>query len=418
MNDDLKVSDVLIIGAGPAGLSAAIECAKQGFQVRVVDEFVKPGGRLLGQLHEEPNGVWWNGLDVAKSLTEEALALGVKLQTGVSVYHMKQEDEEWKVYTTEDTMTVKKLLLATGAAETALPIPGWTLPGVMSIGASQVMTNVQRVKVGERGMVIGINILSVAIARELQLAGIKVDQMILPGKNPLTEEAGDPGKVMDSLLRVAHLAPSLLVRLGSRLMKSKVLKDLGLKLYPRRGFKFWDIPIVIKKAALEIVGEGQVEGVRTVMLDGAGQPISGSEQIEEVDFVCIAGGLYPLVELAAVAGCPFSYIPELGGHVPLHSERMKTPLQNLYVAGNITGIESAKVALAQGKVAGLSIAYDFIKEQQSHQNLESLSYQLDEAVLEVENQRKGALIQFNPHIHQGRSAVQEQFNQLLSNSSI
>ena len=54
-------------------------------------------------------------------------------------------------------------------------------------------------------------------------------------------------------------------------------------------------------------------------------------------------GLYPLAELAAVAGCPFHYISELGGHVPLHSETMETPLPGLFVAGNITGIEKEKL---------------------------------------------------------------------------
>ena len=74
----------------------------------------------------------------------------------------------------------RKLLIATGAAETAAPIPGWTLPGVMSIGAAQVMTNVHRVRVGNKGIVVGVNVLSAAIARELQLAGVELHSMALP----------------------------------------------------------------------------------------------------------------------------------------------------------------------------------------------------------------------------------------------
>ena len=67
-------------------------------------------------------------------------------------------------------------------------------------------------------------------------------------------------------------------------------------------------------------------------------------------------GIIPTCRTCAVAGCPFHYISELGGHVPLHSETMETPLPGLFVAGNITGIESGKIAMAQGTVAGLSIA--------------------------------------------------------------
>ena len=132
-------------------------------------------------------------------------------------------------------------------------------------------------------------------------------------------------------------------------------KQAGLKFYPNNGMKINGTPLHLRKAALEIIGTDQVEGVRIANIDTKGNIITGSEQIYEADFVCIAGGLYPLAELAAVAGCPFRYIPELGGHVPLHSEAMETPLPGLFVAGNITGIESGKIAMTQGAVAGYSI---------------------------------------------------------------
>src|SRR5690606_25219027 len=91
----------------------------------------------------------------------------------------------------------------------------------------------------------------------------------------------------------------------------------------------------------EIYGDMQVDGVKVVDIRSNGEPIHGSERDIPVDFVCIAGGLYPLAELADVAGCPFRYIPSLGGHVPVHNQYMQTPVTGLYVAGNITGIESA-----------------------------------------------------------------------------
>ena len=63
--------DVVIIGAGPAGLSAAIACREWDLHVLVIDEFPKPGGRLLGQLHQEPNGEWWNGSRRNKNFTRK-----------------------------------------------------------------------------------------------------------------------------------------------------------------------------------------------------------------------------------------------------------------------------------------------------------------------------------------------------------
>lgn len=138
-------------------------------------------------------------------------------------------------------------------------------------------------------------------------------------------------------------------------MKYDWIRKAGLTFYPNSGMKINGTPLHLRKAALEIIGTDQVEGVRVANIDTKGNIVTGSEQIYEADFVCIAGGLYPLAELAAVAGCPFRYIPELGGHVPLHSETMETPLPGLLVAGNITGIESGKIAMAQGTVAGYSI---------------------------------------------------------------
>ncbi|WP_134698665.1 NAD(P)/FAD-dependent oxidoreductase [Ammoniphilus sp. YIM 78166] len=395
--------DVVIVGAGPAGLSAGIACAQHGLKAKIVDEFIRPGGRLLGQLHEEPNGTWWNGLEEGKQLQEQAIRLGVDLECGVSVHDATNTDQGWRMETSHGPIESPALLLATGAAETAIPIHGWTLPGVMSIGAAQVMTNVQRVKVGSRGVVVGINILSIAIMRELQLAGIPIDRMVLPARNLLTMDAGNPEKVMKSMMHAAHLAPSFLIRMGSKMMKSEALQKLALRFLPDQGIHLWDIPIQLNTAALSIIGENQVEGVKIAKVTAKGEPIAGTETIIPADFVCIAGGLQPLVELAAVAGCTLTYLPELGGHVPLHNERMQTTVKGLYVAGNITGIESAKIAMAQGTVAGLSIADDF--GMLPDQDL------LHTSINKVESVRQTAAIQFHPDIQQGRSIMSGLFEQ-------
>ena len=132
-------------------------------------------------------------------------------------------------------------------------------------------------------------------------------------------------------------------------------------------------------------------------INPAGEVIPGTEEIIGADFVCIAGGLYPLAELAAVAGCPFYHIEELGGYVPLHNERMESTLPGLYVAGNITGIEGAKVAMCQGQTAGLSIA----------NNLENgiLEKDLVSSIQHTEHTRENAYIQFHPEIAHGKDKL-------------
>ncbi|MDA2065429.1 NAD(P)/FAD-dependent oxidoreductase [Bacillus cereus] len=395
------MNDVIIIGAGPAGLSASISCARFGLKVLVIDEFMKPGGRLLGQLHQEPTGEWWNGIEESKRLHEEAESLSVHIRCGVSVYNLDRDENNWFVHTNIGTLEAPFVLLATGAAEYSIPLPGWTLPGVMSIGAAQVMTNVHRVQVGKKGIIIGANILSFAILSELQLAGIKVDHIVLPEKSELSQKAGEPEEVLNSLLNAAHLAPSAILRIGSHFMKYDWIRKAGLTFYPNSGMKINGTPLHLRKAALEIIGTDQVEGVRIANIDSKGNVINGTEKIYEADFVCIAGGLYPLAELAAVAGCPFHYISELGGHVPLHSEAMETPLPGLFVAGNITGIESGKIAMAQGTVAGLSIAKYASKKP------DIVDQQLSQAIQNVHFVRLKATIQFNPMLDIGRRKMNE-----------
>ncbi|MEI4799863.1 sarcosine oxidase subunit alpha, partial [Bacillus sp. FJAT-51639] len=200
------------------------------------------------------------------------------------------------------------------------------------------------------------------------------------------------------------------LRIGSRFMKSDWMRKIGLNFYPKNGMKVNGTPLQLRKAALEIIGKDQVEGVRIADIDANGNIIRGSEAIYNADFVCIAGGLYPLAELAAVAGCPFQYIPELGGHVPHHSEAMETPLDGLFVAGNITGIESGKIAMAQGTTAGLSIA------KHAGKGLGTIDQKLQQAIQNVWTIRKQAAIQFNPEIDSGRSKMNELWERLYSNN--
>ncbi|MFD1037533.1 NAD(P)/FAD-dependent oxidoreductase [Virgibacillus byunsanensis] len=397
------MNKAIIIGAGPAGLSAAITCAQKGLGVLILDEYMKPGGRLLGQLYEEPDGSWWNGVKESHNLYNQAIELGVQIQLHTSVNNIEKIDREWMVYTEKETIQTNHLLIATGAAESPVPVPGWTLPGVMSVGAAQVMTNVHRVKPGERGVIIGINVLSSAIAMELKLAEIDVACLTLPKMNELTLDAAHPKKVMNSLLHVSHMAPSPLVKFGSKFMKNEFMKNIGVTFYPKNGVKMWDIPIQLRKAVIEIYGDAQVEGVLLATVDKNGEVIKGSEERIAADFVCIAGGLYPLAELAAVAGCPFYLVEELGGYVPLHNDRMETTLDGLYVAGNITGIEGAKVAAAQGVTAGLSIAH--------HSGVEGVEAEITESIRAIEDKRDNAYIQFHPDVKKGKEIIQEKWGE-------
>ena len=93
------MTKVIIIGAGPAGLSAAIKIAENGIDVLVLDEYMAAGGRLLGQLYEEPTGEWWNGIKESKLLHDQAVNLGVKIKLQTSVNNIEKLDGSWVIYT-------------------------------------------------------------------------------------------------------------------------------------------------------------------------------------------------------------------------------------------------------------------------------------------------------------------------------
>src|SRR5699024_8246768 len=133
----------------------------------------------------------------------------------------------------------KTVRIATGAAESAAPIPVSTLQGVRSIGAEQVMSHVHRVRVGELVIVAGVNVSSAGTTCELQLSGVGGDSMALPAKNIVTGDEEHPDKVMQNLVRIAHLAPSKFIRFGSNFAKINFIRKLVVKFFPKKGIKMW-----------------------------------------------------------------------------------------------------------------------------------------------------------------------------------
>src|SRR5699024_1818420 len=142
--------DVIIIGAGPAGMSAA-GILKDEKSVLIVDEYYHYGGRLLGQLYEESKDSWWNGMDVARRLHDQ-LDDKITLQLETSVYNTDNEDEIFTVYTNKGNFTSDYLIVATGAKENSYPLPGWELPGGMTGGAAPWRPDVLRSDAAARGL--------------------------------------------------------------------------------------------------------------------------------------------------------------------------------------------------------------------------------------------------------------------------
>lgn len=392
--------DVVVIGAGPAGIVSAIELAKRNIKVVVVDEYFRTGGRLLGQLYEDPKAPeenrHWDGKIVATQLTEEALKLGVTFLCETTVWKIESDfiisvsDEKIK------KIYAKAIILATGAIEKALPISGWTKVGVVSVGAAQTFTNLHNVKIGEKILFVGIDPLSISVAIEMKNAGFDIKGMVLPPPTITTKNKSNPKETLENLALASDLAPNKIFQIFGKLVKgniaSFVLNFLTLNL-----LKIHGIPLYLRKAVTQINGEQEVTSVTIKKVSVDGKIQSSKEETLEVDTVCLSGGLLPLVDSSQLVNCELIDIPELGGIVPLHNKYLKTTKDRVYIAGNITGIEGAKVAMAQGRLAALNLLKDFEIVDNS---------EVVKAYDSVEEARKASPILFLPKIRKGREIMQ------------
>lgn len=402
-------ADVAVIGAGAAGLSAALYLSRLKLDVVVVDEYFRAGGRLLGQYYENPKKPTgervWDGKKIARELSGEVTANGARVMSGVTVWNISPGLRLHLSGGASGELQARAVLVATGAAEKAVPVPGWTLPGVMSAGAAQVFTNFHGVRPGRRVMMVGIDPLSISVARELKEAGVSVAGLVLPPSGVLSGNLGLPPEVIGTISHSSGMAPGFWLKLAGGLFRGS-RKNLGARLSSLSNIKLWGIPLHLRKSLVKIEGDEEVRSVVTADISASGEPGREDPPVP-VDAVCISGGLYPAADLAVLAGCPMIGAADLGGRVPLHGPAMETPIPGLFVAGNITGIEGAPVAMAQGTLAGVSIACYLGKLGKNSQE------ELTAARSRVEQAREEAPIKFHQDIAAGRSRVETAWNQWI-----
>ena len=315
----MKTYDVVVVGAGPAGLGAAIESARAGAHTLLLDENERPGGQLFKQIHKffgsQAHHAGTRGFEIGQQLLEEARQAKVDIQLNTRVWGVF--DDGPLCACTQDSSyrcRGRYFILATGASENGLVFPGNTLPGVMTAGAAQTMVNLRGVRPGRRAVVVGSGNVGLIVTYQLMQAGVDV-ACIVEAAPALSGYAVHAGKVR------------------------------------RAG-----VPILLSHTVAEARGEEELEQVVIAQVDEKFQPIPGTEQVLEADLLCLAVGLTPRVELAALMGCPMTYQSPLGGLIPLHSPCMQTCRPNVLIAGDISGIEEASTALDEGRLAGTQAA--------------------------------------------------------------
>ena len=349
----MKRYDLLVIGAGPAGLSAAIEAAKAGMNTVVFDENAKPGGQLFKQIHKffgsKENHAKIRGFNIGKELLQEAEELGIEVNlnsivTGIyadkSVSVMK--DGKITIY------HANNIVVATGASERTIPFEGWTLPGVIGAGAAQTMVNLNGVKPGQKVLMLGSGNVGLVVSFQLIQAGCDVVALV-------------------------DAAP----KIGGYGVHAAKLSRMG-------------VPFYLSHTIIKAEGEESVTSVTIGEVDKTWNVIPGTEKKFDVDVICMAVGLNPMSQLVRMAGAEMK---EAGGLVPVCDKYGETSIKGLFAAGDVSGIEEASSAMIGGHIAALAAAKrsGFIDEEtfeKKYEEYNSSLSQLRQGMFAVENRGK------------------------------
>ena len=295
----MKRYDLIVVGAGPSGLSAAIEAAKRGLKVVVFDENEKPGGQLFKQIHKffgsKEHKAKIRGFVIGEELLTEAAKAGVDVELNSTVIGMYQ-DKEIVVKKGEEIFHYKgdAIIIATGAAENMVTFDGWTLPGVIGAGAAQTMMNLHGVKPGSRILMLGSGNVGLVVSFQLKQCGCDVVALV------------------DAAPRIG----------GYGVHAAKVART--------------GVPFYLSHTIVKAEGKDHVTGVTIAEVDNHFQFIPGTEKHFDVDTICLAVGLSPMSQLLKMAGCEMEDI------------------KRIFVAGDVSGIEEASSAMIEGRIAGIA----------------------------------------------------------------
>jgi D-hydroxyproline dehydrogenase subunit alpha len=341
------MTQVAIVGAGPAGLAAAESALGAGAEVVIVDMNDSVGGQYHRQLPDEykatkPERVHhdWGAFQAMRDTV--LCHPRCRWLANTVVFNLETrlaEPPRLHVTTGPIDSSARQrriiepdaLVLATGAHDRVVPFPGWTLPGVYTAGAAQTLARTERVAIGRRVLVSGSG------------------PFLLPVSQSLTDVGADVVAVLEANT-AATMARGWLAHPHRLVAHRRKLSDLGHyggHLVRHR------IPFRPGHAVVAALGDTGVEAAVVARLDSSWTPVAGSERVVPVDAICVGHGFTPSLELALAAGCATT---SAGGAFVAVDDRQLTSVPGVYAAGEITGIGGADCADVEGRVAGLAAA--------------------------------------------------------------
>lgn len=338
-----------VIGAGPAGLTAALAAAARAVRVILVDSAPQAGGQFYRQTAPElgarrPQALHhqWRTWERLRDGLAAHIAAG--RVTHLTDHHVWFVERQSSTSTADDTgrgsfavhallgpeqeepVTVHAdaVLLATGGYEKVLPFPGWTLPGVVTAGGAQAMLKGGLVLPGRTAVVAGTGPLLLPVAVGLASAGAKVAALV---------ESADPR----NLARQARVLAAHPAKLAEGARYAAELARHGVRAQ-------------VRSTVVAAHGTGRLEAVTVAALDADGRVRPGTGRRIPCDTLAVGHGMLPHTDLAEALGC------RLDGVAVAVDDEQRTDVPGVWAAGEATGIGGAALASAEGRIAGLSIA--------------------------------------------------------------
>jgi len=331
--------DVLVIGAGAAGLNAAISVAEAGLAVTVLDERAAAGGQYHAPLAASQRFVYASDADpqhqAGVALLRAAHDAGVRIVTRATVVTAFSPEaigvmveDRYRIY------RARRLVLATGAYERPVPIRGWTLPGVMASGALHLLARTHRVVPGQRVLVAGNGPLNLQLACLLLDGGATVVGVVEAARAPWFGS-------WPALAGLALSGPDLMqegMRALARLRRARV-------------------PLLWRSVVTAARGGTRLEHAIVGRIDRKGRPRATGDRSIETDILALGHGFMPEVGIASVLGCALAVDDQSPGALTVVTDASgRTSLPGVYAVGDGASIGGARVAAAQGALAGIAIA--------------------------------------------------------------
>lgn len=337
-------ADLAIVGAGPAGLAAAVTAADLGLRVTVLDAGERPGGQFyrhpapaLGATRPEALHHDWPTFATREAALRAHESAG--RITYLPLHHVwtvvPDGGGTWTLHALGGAeeraagVHATAVLLATGAYERQLPFPGWTLPGVVGAGGAQAMLKAGLVLPGKRVVVAGSGPLLLAVAGSLAAAGATVPAVVeaaaytaYAARTPVLLR--NPGKLAEAATYGAALARH-------------------------------HVRLLTRHAVTEAHGSDRIEAVTVARLDRDWRPLPGTARRIPCDALAVGHGLVPQLELATGLGCATRRSPDGTVALDLDAEQ-RTSVPGIWSAGETGGIGGAQLAMVEGELAAHSIA--------------------------------------------------------------